>query len=69
MVEAMDFTGLIKATINSINSKKTITPNVKQQALRFYFYCQDNLGSANDESKSLYKDYDRFLREKGILPR
>lgn len=69
MVEAMDFTSLIKATINSINSRKTITPNVKQQALRFYFYCQDNLGSATDESRGLFIDYDRFLREKGILPR
>lgn len=69
MVDAMDFTSLIKATINSINNKKNITPNTKQQALRFYFYCQDNLGSANDESKKLYKDYEHFLREKGILLR
>lgn len=68
-MEAMDFTSLIKATINTINSKKTITPSVKQQALRFYFYCQDNIGGATEESKIALKDFERFLREKGILMR
>lgn len=63
----MDFVPLIKSTITTLNSKKNITPSMKQQALRFLFYCQDNVGDADEDSKQAIKDYEHYLRQKGVL--
>lgn len=65
----MNFVPLIKSTINTINSKKSLTPSTRQQALRFYFYCEDNVGDADEESKRAIKEYYNFLKEKGIITR
>lgn len=62
----VDITSLVDSTIKTINSKKNLTPSIKQQAIRFYFWCGDN----TDEScKKEVTRLERFLREKGILVR
>lgn len=65
--ELPNYTSLIRQTIKTLGDKTRITPGQRQQALRFYFWLQEYLPGVDKETKNMYKEYEDFLRKKGVL--
>lgn len=65
--ELADYTSLVRQTVKTLTEAKTITPSMKQQAIRFYHWLGEFLPEVNQETKFKYKKYEALLREKGIL--
>lgn len=64
--EAVNYVPLINQTINTLDNKK-VTGSVKQQAIRFYHFLGEFLPELDSETQRRYRDYETYLRKKGIL--
>lgn len=65
--ELADYTSLVRQTVKTLTDAKTITPAMKQQAIRFYHWLGEFLPEVNQETRFKYREYEALLREKGIL--
>lgn len=64
--DTITYVPLINQTINTLSTKK-ITESVKQRAIKFYHFLGEFLPELDQETKLKYREYEKFLREKGIL--
>lgn len=58
---------LIDNTIKSIESRKTITKSVKEEAKRFLRYLEKEVDLSNPENFNSYCKYRDYLKSKGIV--
>ena len=66
-VEKFNYVDLFKATVNTLNEKKSLTKPLKDKALRFYFLMSQMQDKFDEPTQLEYNKYYEYLKNRRIL--